>query len=72
VISTNLRVKVDEEDVIIKINCEDAKLSNVSFIMINAMSNLVKEYRKRRFNSSLTTTIIKLRNLVFAKSCIIT
>jgi len=72
VILTSLRVKVDKEDVIIKIDYEDAKLSNVSFIIINAMSDLVKEYRKRRFNSNSIATIVKLRNLVFAKSCIIT
>lgn len=71
-ILTSLRVKVNEEDVIIKINYENAKLSNVSFIIINAMSDLVEEYRKRRFNSNSIVVVIKLRNLVFAKSCIIT
>ena len=66
-----MRVKIDKKDVIAKIDCKDAKLLNMSFIIINAISNFVEKYRKRRFNSSSTTIVIKLRNLVFAKLYII-
>lgn len=71
-ISTSLRVGVDEEDVAAKVDCEGAKLSNVPFTMANAMGGPVEEYRKRRFGSSSAAAVARLRNPVFAKSCMTT